>query len=303
MHKLTQEQPLDFFVLFSSASSLLGSPGQANYAAANAFLDGFAAYRQRLGLPSLSIGWGAWDQVGMAARQGLLDKLPQRGEEAIPLQKGLDLFGELLNEPATQIGVIPIQWTRFLDHQKGNLPFYEKFSKSSRKAQSSDSAIALNHTEDILSKLKQASVQNRPKLLEAHLRSQVAQLLGINVAELPSEEGVGFATLGLDSLTSIELRNTLQRTLDCSLPVTFAFDYPTLETAVEYLTQIVLTPMESAASQQVDTSQSSSENLDPLSVETNLDNKTDGRDSVMQKDEDESLSTLLQKLSTHLDEE
>jgi len=309
LHKLTLEQPLDFFVLFSSASSLLGAPGQANYAAANAFLDGLAAYRRGLGLPSLSISWGAWDKVGMAARQGLLDKLPQRGEEAIPLQKGLDLFGKLLNEPAAQIGVIPIQWTRFLDHQKGNSPFYEKFSKSSRKAQSSSDSMAVSHTEDIQRKLKQAAVQDRPKLLEAHLRSQVAQLLGINAAELPSEEGVGFVTLGLDSLTSIELRNSLQRTLDCSLPVTFAFDYPTIEIAVEYLAQIVLTPMESATSQQADslskiladTSQTSSQHRHPSSLGTSLDNKTDVQECAMQNDEDESLSTLLQKLSTHLD--
>ena len=315
LHNLTLDQPLDFFVLFSSATSLLGAPGQANYAAANAFLDGLAAYRRGRGLPSLSINWGAWDKVGMAARQGLLDKLPQRGEEAIPLQKGLDLFGELLNEPVAQIGVLPIQWTRFLDHQKGNSPFYEKFSKSSQKAQSSYDAIAVSHAEDIHTKLKQAAAQDRPKLLEAHLRSQVAQLLGINVADLPSEEGVGFVTLGLDSLTSIELRNSLQRTLDCSLPVTFAFDYPTIELAVEYLTEIVLTPMESVASQQADslsniltdTSQTSFQNLDPSSLGTSLDNKTDVLDSTMQKDmpsttdEDESLSTILQKLSKHLD--
>ena len=309
LHKLTLEQPLDFFVLFSSASSLLGAPGQANYAAANAFLDGLAAYRLKLGLPSLSINWGAWDKVGMAARQGLLDKLPQRGEEAIPLQKGLDLFGELLNEPAAQIGVIPIQWTRFLDHQKGNSSFYEKFSKSSGKAQGSYDSMAASHTEDIQRKLKQAAVQERPKLLEAHLRSQIAQLLGINAADMPSEEGVGFVTLGLDSLTSIELRNSLQRTLNCSLPVTFAFDYPTIEIAVKYLTQIVLTSMEIAASQQTDslsniladTSQTSSQHLDTSSLGTSLDNKTDVLDSAMENDEDESLSTLIQKLSTHLD--
>lgn len=297
LHQLTREQPLDFFVLFSSASSLLGGPGQANYAAANAFLDGLAAYRQRLGLPSLSINWGAWDEVGMAARQGLLDKLPQRGEEAIPLQKGLDLFGELLNEPVAQIGVIPIQWTHFLEHQKGNSRFYEKFFKSSRKVQSSDDSTAVSRVEDIQTKLKQAAVQDRPKLLEAHLRTQVAQLLGINVAELPNEEGVGFVTLGLDSLTSIELRNSLQRTLNCALPVTFAFDYPTLELAIECLTQIVLVPMERGALEQTEIGQVSSQNIAPCSPETRLD------DATMQKDEDESLSTLLEKLSTYLDSE
>ncbi|MDH6059683.1 acyl carrier protein, partial [Chrysosporum bergii ANA360D] len=94
-------------------------------------------------------------------------------------------------------------------------------------------------------------------------------------------------------------RNSLQRTLDCSLPVTFAFDYPTIEIAVKYLTQVVIAPMESTASQQTDSL--SAMFTDTSSIGRILDNETDVLDSEMQSDEDESLSTLIQKLSTHLD--
>src|SRR6185295_7429204 len=123
LHCLTLRQPLDFFVLFSSASALLGAAGQANYAAANAFLDALAAYRQQLGLPGLSVAWGAWDQVGMTAKEGLLEKLQRGGERPIPVLQGLDVFGELLNEPAPQIGAISIDWARFSMRPESASPF------------------------------------------------------------------------------------------------------------------------------------------------------------------------------------
>jgi len=242
LHRLTLRQPLDFFVLFSSAAAWLGAPGQANYVAANAFLDALAAYRQRLGLHGLSLAWGAWDQVGMTAKEGLIEKLRRGSEEPIPVAKGLDLFDELLNEPASQIGVMPIDWVRFSKRRESTSPMYEKLV-AGLESHGSGGSMDVSDAKEIQRTLREAAVEDRPTILEAHLRAVIAQLLDIDAATLPNEDGVGFVSLGLDSLSSIELRNTLQRTLNCSLPVTFSFDYPTIEAAVNYLSQSVLTPI------------------------------------------------------------
>ena len=90
LHTLTQNNELDFFILFSSAAALFGSPGQANHAAANAFLDGLAHYRNQVGLPALSINWGAWSTVGSALKyqqQGILEHFP--GIETIDPKSGI----------------------------------------------------------------------------------------------------------------------------------------------------------------------------------------------------------------------
>lgn len=243
LHQLTQDQPLDFFVLFSSVSSLFGTAGQASYAAANAFLDGLAAYRQGLGLPALSINWGSWSEVGLTARLGLVEQLTQKGEGVISPQEGVEIFGQLLREPAAQIGVMPIDWPRFLRHEETVSPFYQNFvafaEKSSKKMLAQHKSEALNFRQQ----LADAPNHERPALLEKHIRAQIAEILGMEVSGLPREENIGFVTLGMDSLTAIELRNRLQRSLACTLPITFAFDYGTVKKVIGYLTALILAPM------------------------------------------------------------
>ena len=96
LHTLTKKNSLDFFVMFSSAASLLGSAGQANHAAANAFVDGLAHYRKSKGLPALSINWGPWAEVGAAARHDQSDRITKGGRLVIAPKDGLEIFGRLL---------------------------------------------------------------------------------------------------------------------------------------------------------------------------------------------------------------
>ena len=114
LHELTRDLPLDFFVMFSSAASLLGTPGQANYAAANAFMDSLSFERRAAGLPSLVINWGAWAEVGMAAQQDSQAALTRMGIESFSPEKGLAVLERLFNQAAPQSLVASMKWEKFI---------------------------------------------------------------------------------------------------------------------------------------------------------------------------------------------
>ena len=115
LHILTQHMPLDFFVLFSAGASIFGSAGQGSYAAANAFLDALAYHRKAMSLPGLSINWGAWGQIGMAARLGKeqINRWASMGIQIIPPEQGILAFNQVLETPAVQVLISPIQWATF----------------------------------------------------------------------------------------------------------------------------------------------------------------------------------------------
>ena len=122
LHAATRDVPLDFFVLFSSVASVLGSPGQANYAAGNALLDSLAAWRRRRGLPALSVNWGPWADSGMAAEAGRADQIQSRGMDLLPPQPALELLGKLLRAAPANLAVMDAQWSAMLRRMGGRVP-------------------------------------------------------------------------------------------------------------------------------------------------------------------------------------
>ena len=226
LHRATEHLPLDFFVCFSSIASLLGSPGQGNYAAANAFMDALMHYRRRRGLPGLSINWGPWS-VGMAAELTVnaQAKLAQQGLKRITPQQGVQILATLLEENATQIGVLPVDRSTFKSLSHG------KFVDKPQPKQPLPSE-----------ELK----RDRPLLLE-QIRAQVAKVLGFGSPDLV-ELQENFADLGMDSLMAVELKNSLQASLGISIPQTLFFDYPTVEGLTNYLAQANPTSVHQAES-------------------------------------------------------
>jgi len=253
LHELTQNRPLDCFILFSSAASLFGSSGQANHGAANRFLDVLVAHRQALGLPGCSINWGPWSKVGAAAGQQISEHWQRKGINPLSPQQGLQILDRLCEQPPVQVGVLSLNQSQFL-RQYGASPFFEPLREQLQVQTSTTQAKQpqtlsqkttlqqdLQPFSDLSHILKNTSASDRREQLITYLRTQILQVLGLKTTTLV-ELKTGFFDLGMDSLTSVDLRNRLQTDLSCSLPTTLAFDYPTLASLAEYLDSQILSP-------------------------------------------------------------
>jgi len=227
LHQATQHQPLDFFVLFSSAAALLGAPGQGNYAAANAWMDGLAHYRRQLGLPALSLNWGAWQESGMAANLNSRNqaRLKAQGIQAIATDQGLQVLAQALGQDIAQLGVLPIDWSVFKHQwQAGQAPALlgELFDTAAEATPSTP------HTSDLLQRLQAAPSAERPSLLMHYLSSKAARVLGLAEADL--NPGRSLHEMGLDSLMAVELTAMIRTELQVELPIRSLMEDPTLET-------------------------------------------------------------------------
>ncbi|MFE4022777.1 type I polyketide synthase [Streptomyces sp. NPDC059101] len=231
LHALTLDEQLDFFVLFSSVSGLLGTPGQATYAAANAFLDGLAAFRRGLGATALAVQWGSWADTGMSARAGVNAKLEARGEGVIPVAEGLAALRALLTARPDDgtVAVLPADWTRFADR---NAPVLHGFLSAMPGAgQRPAEPGGLRAT------LAAVSRERRRELLLSHIREQMGRVLG--ETERQAADDLDVFARGLDSLTAIELRRNLQRTLECRLGQSAVYDHPTVEALADHVGELV----------------------------------------------------------------
>ena len=231
LHTLTavQEPPLDFFVMFSSVASLFGSPGQANYAAGNAFMDALAHHRQALGLPALSINWGPWAESGMAVRLGA----KADGVKAIPPEQGMDLFAQLLTTDRAQIGVLAVDDS----HWRAITASSAFFSELAIDAVLERPAEAIDEPVSIIAPLQDVPLKDRRPLLIAHLQGEVTKVLGVQTPD----PDVGFFEMGMDSLMAIELSKRLEAGLEgYALPPTFIFEHPSINKIAEYIAEHVL---------------------------------------------------------------
>jgi myxalamid-type polyketide synthase MxaE and MxaD len=227
LHHHTRDLPLDFFIEFSSVASLVGSPGQANYAAGNAFLDVLAHHRRALGLPALSVNWGAWGG-GMAETAAARRRQESNGVEAIEPSRGLSLLARMFGGGlAPQIGVFPVNWTRFgAQFYRGIPPLLEHLLSATPAP---------------------APPARREPDLKTFLCGELAAVLGMaDAARVPTKQG--FFEIGMDSLMTVELVHRLESSLGIKLPANLAIDYPNIEALASYLSsRLSAAPQDSAS--------------------------------------------------------
>lgn len=237
LHQLTRDRALTHCVYFSSAATTLGSPGQANYAAANGFLDGLAAYRKRLGLAATSVNWGTWADAGLAAAQdNRAGRLEARGligmasSDAIAALEQVLLHTTELHTGEPGMAIFAMDWNRWARA-------FPRFTRSPRVAHLVQDPEALGggvaggvaggpERVDLKTQLRRAELEERQGLLLEYLRQQVAEVLRMPASRLGPNTALG--QLGMDSLMTVELRGRLAETLGVELSPTRILGMPHL---------------------------------------------------------------------------
>ncbi len=227
LHRLTKDDDLDFFVLFSSASAVLGSPAQANYATANALLDGLAALRKAHGLPATAVNFGAWGRGGMASSQAAVANLGAQGMMPLEPTAALAALGEVIRHGTGQATVLKVNWQRAAKMLGGTRPpFLDNVLPSGDVVAPGDS--------ELLRKLQEVPVGQRAGFITEFLQREVQGFL--RLAQPPAATS-RFLDLGTDSLMAVELRNRLFGQFGGKFDIspTAVFDYPTIGELAEHL--------------------------------------------------------------------
>ena len=237
LHELTASVDLSAFVLFSSAAGLLGSPGQANYAAANAFLDGLAQHRRQQGLPGISMAWGWWAQAtGMTRHLDERDRARMSRSGYIPMSSadGLAHFDAALRQARSFVMPAQFDLATIRSHSAagGLPPMFRGLIRAPRRT--AESAAAAEPSSDLRHRLAAMSTSEREHELLDIVRSNAAAVLGHD-----SGDAVGadqeFKELGFDSLGAVEFRNRLKSATGLKLPTTAVFEHPTPTALARYL--------------------------------------------------------------------
>ena len=242
LHGQTANRALDFFVLFSSVSSLVGNPGQANYVAANTFLDAFAYYRRSLGLPATTINLGHVAETGYVSRQQALSELlTQRGILGFSSKQAMAALGRMLQKNPIQMGVMRMDWHKVAKStSRAEVPqrLSSLIGASGIEPQGGEEGSRLREA------LLHATREEREAIVQTYIREQVARVLGASAAKLDIDRPLN--ELGLDSLMSVELKNRVEGDVALSLPMSALMQSPTinsLSTAMlNQLTTLASTP-------------------------------------------------------------
>ena len=228
LHRAFPERTLDFFVLFSSAASLLGTLGQglASYAAANAFLDALAAHRRRNGATAVSLGWGAWGEIGLYARSGREQAHAERGLDAMTPEAALERFAQLAEGTHAHVAVLSADWRRF-----------RKAYGAAARSPFLTHVVAAAETQSETASRDASESGPAPRIpatdatLLSRLQATVGEILGYPAHDV--DPALPLSELGSDSIIAVELRETIEADYGVALPIRSFLEDPSLEQLAE----------------------------------------------------------------------
>ncbi|WBB61969.1 type I polyketide synthase [Streptomyces sp. WMMC500] len=226
LHRATAPYRLDWFVVHSSMASLLGNPGQAGYAAANAWLDAFATWRNALGLPTLAVNWGPWGEIGVAT------DFARRGYQTIPTEKGFRALQELLEHGSAQAGVIPGDPGTWIPRAAWNRDFFS-LVRPGDDAGSSENAGSPGELVERLRSMPAGPAQLQA--LEAFLAEHIHAVLRLGTTRIDPQTPL--RSLGFDSLLATEVRARIEPVLGVRLAGDFVWRHHTLAALAEGLSE------------------------------------------------------------------
>jgi phthiocerol/phenolphthiocerol synthesis type-I polyketide synthase C len=216
LHRATEALELDWWMTFSSASSMLGTPGQGAYSAANAWVDGLVSYRRALGLPAVGINWGPWAEVGRA------QFLAGLGISMITAEEGMAAMALVLAADRSHTGVFSLDAKQWFQ----SFPATQESSLFARLAESSTiDALELRDRGRVRAEIDAADPAERPARLASAIADEIRSVLRSTEQLAPDQ---ALESLGLDSLMALELRNRLEAHLDITLPAALIWAYPTI---------------------------------------------------------------------------
>ena len=235
LHRATQALPLDFFVLFSSATTLFGNPGQAAYVAANTYLGALARARRRGGLAATCVHWGAIDDVGFLARnEKIKTALQQRmGGAALNSAAALEVLGELLAGDHSDLGVLTFDWSALARV----LPTAGAPKYIQQAAQARDNAHVPGDSADLQQRLQQLSGEALRAAVIDLLKGDLGVVLGLSPEKIDADRSLH--DMGLDSLMGVELMLALKKRFSVNLPVMALSENPTLARLAKRVIELI----------------------------------------------------------------
>ncbi|MBI1211653.1 MAG: SDR family NAD(P)-dependent oxidoreductase [Alphaproteobacteria bacterium] len=229
LHEATRKAPLDFFAMFSSMASVFGSSGQANYVAANRFLDLLAAHRRRMGMPAIAINWGALGGAGAVQRdKKILRYLKESGIPPMDLSETLGGLGVMLRKDTPEIGFLKVDWATL---GRAN----SAVKKVPRLADVMASTASGAGGGRLRGELVATKGAERERILKEFLAQQIARVLKLDAKTL--EETRPLNELGLDSLTSFQLKNKIESEIGVTLPVGKFLQKPTVVSLAQTISE------------------------------------------------------------------